>query len=74
MDAELTVQQAAEMLTVSSSHILGLLTSGQVKGRESDSRWLVEAESLLEYKGIAAVAQKAAADELSALAQEMKLI
>jgi excisionase family DNA binding protein len=74
MNAELTTQQAADLLNVSRPYLVRLLESGQIEFRKVGTHRRVMAESLYDYKRRALVAQKDAADELSALGQEMGLI
>ncbi|QOT15792.1 excisionase family DNA-binding protein [Paenarthrobacter sp. YJN-5] len=74
MNAELSTQQAADLLNVSRPYLVRLLESGQIEFRKVGTHRRVMAESLYDYKRRALVAQKDAADELSALGQEMGLI
>ncbi|BCW85578.1 hypothetical protein NicSoilE8_32510 [Arthrobacter sp. NicSoilE8] len=74
MNAELTTQQAADLLNVSRPYLVRLLESGQIEFRKVGTHRRVMAESLYDYKRRALVARKDAADELSALGQEMGLI
>jgi excisionase family DNA binding protein len=71
--AELTTQQAAEMLNVSRPFLIGLLESGQIDYRLVGTHRRITAASLLEYQGKDGARQRAAADELAALGQEMGL-
>ncbi|MFJ4210434.1 excisionase family DNA-binding protein [Paenarthrobacter sp. NPDC089675] len=74
MNAELTTQQAADLLNVSRPYLVGLLESGQIDFRKVGTHRRVMAESLYDYRRRTALVQKDAADELSALGQEMGLI
>ncbi|MFF1831840.1 excisionase family DNA-binding protein [Paenarthrobacter sp. NPDC058040] len=73
-NAELTTQQAADLLNVSRPYLVGLLESGQIDYRKVGTHRRVMAESLYDYKRRTSVAQKDAADELSVLGQEMGFI
>ncbi|MGX7827781.1 excisionase family DNA-binding protein [Actinokineospora sp. 24-640] len=69
--AELTTQQAADLLNVSRPFLIGLLQGGETAYRMVGRHRRVKAESLYEYMRSDDQARRAAADELAALNQEM---
>lgn len=71
--AELTTQQAAGLLNVSRPHLIGLLEAGEIEYRKVGKHRRVKVSSLLEYMRSDDHRRRAAADELSALTQEMGL-
>lgn len=70
-DAELTTQQAADMLNVSRPYLIGLLEAGEIEYRKVGKHRRVKAMSLVEYMRNDDQRRRRAADELSALTQEM---
>ena len=72
--AELTTQQAAGLLNVSRPFLIGLLDAGEIEYRTVGKHRRVKAESLLAYRAADDSSRRTAADELSALTQEMGLL
>jgi excisionase family DNA binding protein len=70
-DAELTTQQAADMLNVSRPYLIGLLEAGAIEYRKVGKHRRIKAASLVEYMRNDDQCRRGAADELSALTQEM---
>jgi len=71
--AELTTQQAADLLNVSRPHLIGLLEAGEIDYRKVGKHRRIKVSSLLEYMRADDHRRRAAADELSTLTQEMGL-
>ncbi len=71
--AELTTQQAADLLNVSRPFLIGLLDAGEIEYRTVGTHRRVKAESLRRYMRNDDLRRRQAADELSALNQEMGL-
>ena len=72
--AELTTQQAADILNVSRPHLVKLLAEGLIEYRTVGTHRRVLAQSLMEYTRADDQRRRAAAAELTGLGQEMSLI
>jgi excisionase family DNA binding protein len=71
--AELTTQQAADLLNVSRPFLIGLLDAGEIRYRKVGKHRRVRADSLMDYKRKDDHARRDAADELTELNREMGL-
>lgn len=72
--AQLTTQQAADMLNVSRPYLIKLLEHEQIEYTKVGKHRRIQASSLLEYKRQDDLKRREAADELSALSQELGLV
>ncbi|WP_433349887.1 helix-turn-helix domain-containing protein [Microtetraspora malaysiensis] len=71
--AELTTQEAADLLNVSRPYLIGLLEAGEIEYRLVGTHRRVRAESLLEYRRKDDQRRRAAAVELSATTRDLGL-
>jgi excisionase family DNA binding protein len=72
-EAQLTTQQAADLMNVSRPYLIGLLESGKIEFTTVGRHRRVPFRALMEYKRHADQRAREAADEMSALGQELGL-
>lgn len=72
--AELTTQQAADLLNVSRPFLIGLLDQGDIRYRKVGKHRRIKAQSLMDYMARDDRERREVADELSLMNQEMGLL
>jgi excisionase family DNA binding protein len=72
--AELTTQQAADLLNVSRPFLINLLDAGEIEYRRVGKHRRIKAQSLMAYLARDDQERREAADELTRLNQEMGLL
>jgi excisionase family DNA binding protein len=72
-NAELTTQQAADLLNVSRPFLIGLLDAGEIEYHKVGTHRRIKAASLIEYQRQDDARRRAIADDLTRLSQELDL-
>jgi excisionase family DNA binding protein len=71
--AELTTQEAADLLNVSRPHVVKLLETDALKGHKAGKHRRILFADLMEYKNKRLAESEAAMDELTQQAQQLKM-
>ncbi|MBB5868693.1 excisionase family DNA binding protein [Allocatelliglobosispora scoriae] len=74
MESELTSQQAADLLNVSRPFLIGLLDAGEIRYRMVGSHRRIELKSLMDYQRADDARTLRAANDLTALDEELGFI